>query len=88
MSKKNLTAQQQLFHVKQQEIKSIVDDNLARKQLESWDRWVLSRVIYRKLKPNPPDWFEWLEKQLKNTHYTLTQETFNKIIKLYTSLNL
>lgn len=55
------------------------------KQLKCWSRWVDARVIYRKLKDNPPDWFEWLENSLDGTHYTLTEETFNKIKERYES---
>jgi hypothetical protein len=59
------------------------EEKLKRKQLASWSRWVDSRAIYRRLKDNPPDWFEWLEKQLDGTHYTLTEETFKEIKQRY-----
>jgi hypothetical protein len=59
------------------------EQRLKQKQLESWSRWVDARVIYRKLKPNPPDWFKWLESALDGTHYTLTEETFNLIKEKY-----
>jgi len=48
-----------------------------------WDRWVYARVIYRELKNNPPEWFEWLEKELDGTHYKLTEKTFNEIKEKY-----
>lgn len=59
------------------------EEKLKQKQLECWSRWVDSRVVYRKLKGNPPDWFNWLENALKGTHYTLTEETFNLIKEKY-----
>jgi hypothetical protein len=59
------------------------EEKLKQKQLESWSRWVSCMVIYRRLKDNPPDWFEWLEKQLEGTHYTMTEETYKEIKQRY-----
>ena len=55
----------------------------VKRHQKCWDRWVDARIIYRKLKNNPPDWFEWLEKELDGTHYKLTEKTFNEIIEKY-----
>jgi hypothetical protein len=61
-----------------------IQKQIARHQ-KCWHRWVECRVIYRKLLNDKPDWFEWLENSLDGTHYSLTEETYNKIIKLYNS---
>ena len=55
----------------------------ANKQLASWTRWVDAREIQRKLRANPPEWNEWLDKQLFGTHYTLTEDVFNVIKQKY-----
>lgn len=49
------------------------------RQLACWSRWVSARIIYRKVKENPPDWFEWLEKALDGTGYTLSKKVFEEI---------
>jgi len=53
--------------------------NQIQRHQECWHRWVDARCIYKKLLNNKPDWFEWLEKQLDGTHYTLNEKTFNEI---------
>jgi len=53
------------------------------RQLACWSRWVSARIIYRKVKDNPPDWFDWLEKELDGTGYTLSEEVFKEIKKKY-----
>jgi len=60
---------------------------IINRHLKCWHRWVECRVIYRKLKPNPPEWFEWLEKKLEGTHYSLTEETYQEIKKYYEKTN-
>jgi len=57
-------------------------DQIKRHQ-KCWNRWVDARVIYRSLKKDPPEWFDWLEKELDGTHYKLSEETFNEIKEKY-----
>lgn len=59
---------------------------LMDKQLACRSRWISSRIIYRKLKEDPPDWFAWLEKSLDGTGYTLTEDVFEEIKKKYNEL--
>ena len=83
---KKLTVQQELFIIKKQEKKAESDECLGKKQLESWARWVDSRVIQRKLKNNNLP-YEWIDKYLDNSWYTMTSETFKLITDKYKSYN-
>lgn len=50
----------------------------AKKQLKSWDRYVQAKVILRRMKKQGHN-IDHLLEYLEGKHYTLTEEQLNKI---------
>lgn len=58
------------------------EDEKSKSQLESWDRYVLSKIYLRRLNTTGVDISHYLN-FLVGKHYTLTELEFNKIKEFY-----